>query len=115
MSPPISISPPSRPPRKLPAILYVCGHGAEKKDGISYGNKVHYQLSRRVVRAGQYACLMVDSLQLGEIEALHHGTYREGMWWWNARSYTPAGVEHGAACAPWIPRVAPRDRRRASA
>src|SRR5204863_781790 len=24
---------------------------------------------------------------------LHHGTYREGMWWWNSRGYTPAGVE----------------------
>jgi len=30
---------------------------------------------------------------LGEIEGLHHGTYRERMWWWNSRGYTPAGVE----------------------
>ena len=32
-------------------------------------------------------------LQLGEIEAIHHGTYRYKMWWWNNRGYTPAGVE----------------------
>jgi len=36
---------------------------------------------------------MLDTLQLGEIAAIHHGTYREGRWWWHARGYTPAGVE----------------------
>jgi dienelactone hydrolase len=30
---------------------------------------------------------------LGEIAAIHHGTYREGRWWWHARGYTSAGVE----------------------
>ena len=25
--------------------------------------------------------------------AIHHGTYREGRWWWHSRGYTPAGVE----------------------
>ena len=24
---------------------------------------------------------------------VHHGTYREGRWWWHSRGYTPAGVE----------------------
>jgi dienelactone hydrolase len=38
-------------------------------------------------------CLVIDSLQLGEIAALHHGTYREQRWWWHSRGYTPAGVE----------------------
>jgi hypothetical protein len=36
---------------------------------------------------------VLDTLQLGEIEGIHHGTHREGMWWWNARGYIPAGVE----------------------
>jgi dienelactone hydrolase len=40
-----------------------------------------------------YVCLIVDTLQLGEIAGIHHGTYREGRWWWQARGYTPAGVE----------------------
>ena len=40
-----------------------------------------------------YVCLVLDSLQLGEIAGIHHGTYREGRWWWHSRGYTPAGVE----------------------
>jgi dienelactone hydrolase len=40
-----------------------------------------------------YVCLIIDTLQLGEIEGIHHGTYRENMWWWHDRGYTPAGVE----------------------
>ncbi|MEQ8854111.1 acetylxylan esterase [Gimesia sp.] len=78
---------------KVPAILYVCGHGGVKKNGISYGNKVHYQHHGEWFARNGYACLTIDTLQLGEIEGLHHGTYREGMWWWLSRGYTPAGVE----------------------
>lgn len=79
--------------KKIPAILYVCGHGGVKKDGISYGNKVHYQHHGAWYARHGYACLVIDSLQLGEIEALHHGLHRENMWWWPAQGYTPAGVE----------------------
>ena len=28
--------------KPLPTILYVCGHGQVKKDGVSFGNKTHY-------------------------------------------------------------------------
>lgn len=77
----------------LPAILYVCGHGGVKKDGVSYGNKVHYQHHGAWFARHGYVCLVIDSLQLGEIEGIHHGTYRYNMWWWNNRGYTPAGVE----------------------
>lgn len=77
----------------MPGILYVCGHGGVKKDGVSYGNKCHYQHHGTWFARHGYACLVIDSLQLGEIEAIHHGTYREGMWWWNSYGYTPAGVE----------------------
>lgn len=79
--------------KPVPAILYVCGHGAVKKDGISYGNKVHYQHHGAWFARNGYACLIIDSLQLGEIEGIHHGTYRYDRWWWIARGYTPAGVE----------------------
>ena len=78
---------------KAPAILYLCGHGGVKQDGVSYGNKVHYQHHGEWFARNGYVCLTIDTLQLGEIEGLHHGTYREGLWWWNARGYTPAGVE----------------------
>ena len=40
-----------------------------------------------------YVCLMIDTLQLGEIAGKHHGTYKLGRWWWQAAGYTPAGVE----------------------
>ncbi|MEX2120285.1 MAG: prolyl oligopeptidase family serine peptidase [Pirellulales bacterium] len=79
--------------KPAPAVLYVCGHAAVKKDGVSYGNKTHYQFHPAWFARNGYVCLSIDTIQLGEIEGLHHGTYREGMWWWNSRGYTPAGVE----------------------
>ncbi|MCP4942106.1 MAG: acetylxylan esterase, partial [Planctomycetaceae bacterium] len=77
----------------LPAILYVCGHGRVKRDGVSLGNKTHYQHHGAWFARNGYVCLTIDTIQLGEIEGIHHGTYREKMWWWNNRGYTPAGVE----------------------
>jgi dienelactone hydrolase len=76
-----------------PAILYVCGHSPAKENGVSYGNKTKYQHHAAWFARHGYVCLVIDTLQLGEIEGIHHGTYRENMWWWNARGYTPAGVE----------------------
>jgi dienelactone hydrolase len=64
-----------------------------KIDGVSYGSKASYQHHPAWFAREGYCCLILDTLQLGEIEGLHHGTYREGMWWWPARGYTPAGVE----------------------
>ncbi len=84
---------PSQQKGPLPAVLYVCGHGAVKIDGVSYGNKVHYQHHGAWFAQNGYICLAIDSFQLGEIESIHHGTYRFGMWWWLSRGYTPAGVE----------------------
>ena len=78
---------------KLPAILYVCGHGRVAKDGISYGNKTHYQHHGGWFARHGYVCLTIDTLQLGEIEGVHHGTYNHNRWWWLNRGYTPAGVE----------------------
>ncbi len=80
-------------PEKAPAILYVCGHAAVKKDGVSYGNKVHYQHHGILFARQGYVCLVIDSVQLGEIEGLHHGTYNLNQWWWACRGYSPASVE----------------------
>ena len=77
----------------LPAVLYLCGHGGVKRNGISYGNKVHYHHHGVWLAEHGYVCLIIDSLQLGEIEAVHHGTYRYDRWWWINRGYTSAGVE----------------------
>lgn len=79
--------------KPAPAILYVCGHGRVKIDGVSYGNKTHYQHHGAWFARNGYVCLTIDTVQLGEIEGIHHGTYREDMWWWNSRGYSSAGAE----------------------
>ncbi|HEX7859389.1 MAG TPA: acetylxylan esterase [Verrucomicrobiae bacterium] len=84
---------PEKVTARLPAILYLCGHGQVKSNGVSFGNKVAYQHHGAWFARNGYVCLTIDTIQLGEIEGLHHGTHREGMWWWNSRGYTPAGVE----------------------
>lgn len=84
---------PSKQDGPLPTILYVCGHGGNKIDGVSYGNKTTYQHHGAWFARNGYTCLILDTLQLGEIEGKHHGTHNLGQWWWNSRGYTPAGVE----------------------
>jgi dienelactone hydrolase len=78
---------------RLPAVLYLCGHGQVKVGDVAYGAKVHYQHHPTWFARNGYVCLVIDTLQFGEIEGFHHGTYRLDMWWWVARGYTPAGVE----------------------
>jgi dienelactone hydrolase len=77
----------------LPTILYVCGHSQQKKGNVSLGNKTAYQHHGLWFARNGYVCLILDSLQLGEIEGIHHGTHRFNMWWWINRGYVPAGVE----------------------
>jgi dienelactone hydrolase len=84
---------PAHVAERLPAVLYVCGHGRVVQNGVSYGNKVHYQHHGGWLARNGYVCLTIDTLQLGEIEGEHHGTYRLDKWWWINRGYTPAGVE----------------------
>ncbi len=74
---------------KLPAILYLCGHWNMGRNG----NKTAYQSHAVWFAKHGYVCLVLDSLQLGEIAAKHHGTYNLERWWWHSRGYTPAGVE----------------------
>ncbi len=74
---------------RLPAVLYLCGHSNRGRDG----NKTAYQHHGIWFAKHGYVCLMLDSLQLGEIAGIHHGTYRYNRWWWQSVGYTPAGVE----------------------
>src|SRR5579871_3784657 len=80
---------PKKNDKKLPAILYVCGHSNKGRDG----NKTAYQEHGAWFASHGFVCLIIDTLQLGEVAGVHHGTYRLGRWWWQARGYTPAGVE----------------------
>ena len=68
-----------------PGVLYVCGH--------SDTQKVHYQLhARRFAELG-FVCLIVDTVQLGELRGYHHGVYTEGWFHWYSRGYHPGGAE----------------------
>lgn len=78
-----------QPGDRLPAVLYVCGHSGRGRDG----NKTAFQHHGMWFATHGYVCLTIDTLQLGEIAGIHHGTYRFDRWWWQARGYTPAGVE----------------------
>lgn len=79
---------------KLPTILYLSGHGPTyAPDGTSCGNKASYQHHGIWFAQHGYNCLILDTVQWGEILGEHHGTYRLNRWWWVSRGYTPAGVE----------------------
>lgn len=82
---------PAHPPsgKLLPAVLYVCGHSPRPRNG----NKTAYQSHGIWYARHGYICLTLDTLEMGELTCTHHGTYRDGRWWWLSRGYTPAGVE----------------------
>jgi dienelactone hydrolase len=84
---------PEKSEGRLPAILYVCGHSNVMKNGVSLGNKTGYQHHGEWFARHSYVCLVIDTVQLGEIRGEHHGTYSKGRWWWFSRGYTPAGTE----------------------
>ena len=80
---------PKRIEGKLPAVLYVCGHSGKGRDG----NKTAFQHHGMWFATHGYACLIIDTLQLGEVAGIHHGTYNRDRWWWHSHGYTSAGVE----------------------
>ncbi len=84
---------PNNVDKPLPTILYVCGHANKMKDGVSYGNKAGYEHHGMWYAQHGFVCLVIDTVQLGEIRGEHHGTYSKGRMWWMSRGYTPAGVE----------------------
>ena len=76
---------PDRIRKPVPAILYVCGHGANQK--------VYYQEYPRKYAQLGFVCLLIETIQLGEVRGEHHGCYYRGWFNWYSRGYTPAGVE----------------------
>lgn len=77
---------PAHTTERLPAVLYLCGHSLGKVNPT-------YQAHPRWFAQHGYVALVLDPIQLGECQGLHHGTYREGRWDWPSRGYTPAGTE----------------------
>jgi len=49
--------------------------------------------SRRLVSEHGYACLILDTLEFGEVAGIHHGIHDLNMWNWLSLGYTPVGVE----------------------
>lgn len=80
---------PKKTEGKLPTILYVCGHTNKGRDG----NKTAFQDHGMWFASNGYVCLVIDTLQLGEVAGKHHGTYNLNRIWWQSMGYTPAGVE----------------------
>ena len=69
----------------VPAILYVCGHARDQK--------VYYQTYPRKYAQLGFVCLIIETIQYGEVWGDHHGCYSRGWFNWYSRGYTPAGVE----------------------
>lgn len=77
---------PAKVSGKLPAVLYLCGH---TKGKVAPG----YQAQPRWFGQHGYVALVLDPVQLGECQGMHHGTYRDARFDWPSRGYTPAGAE----------------------
>ncbi len=72
---------------RLPAVLYLCGHSKQGKAAP------HYQANPRWFAQHGYVALVLDPIQVGEGQGIHHGTYTYNRWDWCSRGYTPAGIE----------------------
>lgn len=77
---------PAQVRERLPAVLYLCGHSLGKVNPT-------YQAHPRWFGQHGYVALVLDPIQLGECQGVHHGTYHLGRWDWYSRGYTPAGTE----------------------
>ena len=84
---PVGRGVPAEPSRR-PTILYLCGHSPHP-----LGAKFSYQDRASWFASHGYPCLVLDTLEFGEISAVHHGTHNLNMWNWFSLGYTPAGVE----------------------
>jgi cephalosporin-C deacetylase-like acetyl esterase len=74
---------------KHPCIVYLCGH--------TPAGKWWYQHHGRWFAQQGYACLVLDAIQTGESQGVHHGTFWLNRWHWISLGYSPAAVEVQAA------------------
>jgi cephalosporin-C deacetylase-like acetyl esterase len=79
---------PTEGKKPFPVVLYLCGHSPNP-----YGAKVVYQRHALWFAQHGYACLVLDTLEFGEVPGIHHGLYDQNMWQWLSLGYTPVGVE----------------------
>ncbi|NND08863.1 MAG: hypothetical protein HKN87_21025 [Saprospiraceae bacterium] len=69
----------------MPAILYVCGH--------AHTQKHHYQSHARTLAKHGFVCIIIETIQRGEVKGEHLGAESLGWFHWYSRGYNPAGVE----------------------
>jgi len=69
----------------VPAILYTCGHAETQK--------VAYQAHPRKFAQLGFVCLIIETIQWGEVLGHHRGPYNQGWFNWYSRGYFPGGVE----------------------
>lgn len=79
---------PNQPAGRLPTILYACGHSPHP-----LGAKWDYQDRAQWFATHGYVCLVLDTLEFGEVAGIHHGIHDLNMWDWLSLGYTPIGVE----------------------
>ncbi|GJM29494.1 MAG: hypothetical protein DHS20C17_21290 [Cyclobacteriaceae bacterium] len=71
--------------KKAPAILYVCGH--------AHNQKYNYQAHAKSFAQNGFVCLIIETIQRGEVKGEHLGVYELGWFQWYSQGYNPAGVE----------------------
>ncbi|MBX2924674.1 MAG: acetylxylan esterase [Chitinophagaceae bacterium] len=71
--------------KPVPAILYLCGHAPEQK--------VFYQARAQKFAQLGFVCLIIETIQFGEVRGEHGGTNTNGWFNWYSRGYNPGGVE----------------------
>jgi hypothetical protein len=69
----------------MPAILYVCGH--------AHTQKHHYQAHARTLALNGFVCLIIETIQRGEVKGEHLGAESLGWFHWYSKGYNPGGVE----------------------
>jgi hypothetical protein len=80
----------------VPCILYLCGHGK-----LPCGAKTVLQDRFLWYPRNGFACLVLDPLEFGEVQGIHHGTHNLNLWHWYSLGFTPAGSRSGTLCVPW--------------
>lgn len=75
---------------KLPAVVFFMGHYNRGRNG----HKSFMQDHGMWFATNGYVCLILDTLERGEIPGCsHHGLYGGEKRWWLSTGFTPAGLE----------------------
>ncbi|WP_157637833.1 alpha/beta hydrolase [Flexithrix dorotheae] len=71
--------------KPVPAILYVCGHAPTQKER-------YQEHAQKFAKLG-FVCLVIETIQFGEVRGMHRGQESYGQFHWYSRGYNAAGVE----------------------